>query len=178
MVSDFIAESTSRRELSCFAAIIRMAFPGGSELKFPIMRLLERISKYVPGSDFKVEEDFYFKDGVHAETDVVNRLIRIRESVYDSACDGNGRDRMTITHEIGHLLLVCEFGFTLQRNFSKREVLPFEDPEWQAKCFAGELLAPSHLIGGMTAGQVATTFGVSYEAAQVQLRASQGRRTM
>jgi Zn-dependent peptidase ImmA (M78 family) len=123
-------------------------------------------------------EDGVLPEGAHADTDVANRLIRIRESVYDDACSGNGRDRMTIAHEIGHLLLICEFGFALRRNFSKREVMPYEDPEWHAKCLAGELLAPSLLIGGMTVDEVASVFGVSREAAVVQLGASIGRRKM
>ena len=48
---------------------------------------------------------------------------------------------------------------------------PFEDPEWQADAFGGELLASSYLIQGMSEIQVQMKCGVSSSAAHVQLSA-------
>ena len=46
---------------------------------------------------------------------------------------------------------------------------PFEDPEWQADAFGGELLASSYLIEELPAYEVAAKCGVSMSAARVQL---------
>ena len=41
----------------------------------------------------------------HGETIPQENKVRIREDVYERACVGYGRDRLTIAHELGHLLL-------------------------------------------------------------------------
>lgn len=41
----------------------------------------------------------------HGETIPSENRIRIREDVYERACNGYGRDRLTMAHELGHLLL-------------------------------------------------------------------------
>ena len=46
---------------------------------------------------------------------------------------------MTIAHEIGHYFTLCFCGFRLERNFSGGKIPAFRDPEWQAKCFAGDV---------------------------------------
>jgi Zn-dependent peptidase ImmA (M78 family) len=46
---------------------------------------------------------------------------------------------------------------------------PFEDPEWQADCLAGELLMPYDLIKGMSDEEVALQCGVTMAAAKYQL---------
>jgi Zn-dependent peptidase ImmA (M78 family) len=38
-------------------------------------------------------------------------LIILREDVYEGAHAGNGRDRMTVAHEIGHLLMHKNIAF-------------------------------------------------------------------
>ena len=47
---------------------------------------------------------------------------------------------------------------------------PYEDPEWQADAFGGELLASSYLIEGMNSREVEKMCGVSAAAAKVQLK--------
>ena len=76
---------------------------------------------------------------------------------------------MTIAHEIGHFFTLCFCGFKLQRNFSKRKVKHFNDPEWQAKCFAGEFLVPYHLTKNMDTMEIVEACGVSFDAADYQL---------
>jgi hypothetical protein len=53
-----------------------------------------------------------------------------------------------------------------------QKLKPYEDPEWQANAFGGELLAPSYLISGMSVDEVSRKCGVSTCAAQVQLKAA------
>ena len=98
----------------------------------------------------------------------MNHHIRIKESVYNGAAEGNGRDRMTIAHEIGHYFTLCFCGFQFQRNFKKETVPAYRSPEWQAKCFAGELLIDFDLVYNMQPYEIVDKCGVSYEAAYYQ----------
>ncbi|MDR2733518.1 MAG: ImmA/IrrE family metallo-endopeptidase [Spirochaetota bacterium] len=150
-----------------------------NNLYFPIVELLELMPEFFPKFHFKIVEDDELPPDVHAYTDVQNNVICIKRSVYEGACNGNGRDRMTIAHEIGHYLLICVIGFKFQRNFSDSTIQKYQDPEWQAKCFAGELLIPAHLVQKMTPREIAVLCGVSLPAAETQwskLRANKGRR--
>jgi len=49
-------------------------------------------------------------------------------------------------------------------------VKPYMDPEWQAKCLAGEMMVPAHLVRGMSAQKIAECCGVSQPAAETQIR--------
>jgi hypothetical protein len=97
---------------------IRFKLELGNTLYFPVAELLEFMPEIFPKSHFEVVEDDELPCGVHAETDVENHVIYVKQSVYDGACSGNGRDRMTIAHEIGHYLLLYFWGFKFQRNFA------------------------------------------------------------
>ncbi len=90
--------------------------------------------------------------------------------VYIGAVNGNGRDRMTIAHEIGHYFTLCFCGFSFQRNYNNGPVAAYNSPEWQAKCFAAELLIPAHLTQNMQPWEIAYECGVSSEAAQYQYK--------
>ena len=46
--------------------------------------------------NYEVVEDKVLSKKVHADTDIRTGHIRIKESVYEGACNGEGRDRMTI----------------------------------------------------------------------------------
>lgn len=138
---------------------------------FPIVEILDVLMEILyPKFSYEIVYDDELPKNVHADTDVLTGHIRIKESVYNGACNGNGRDRMTIAHELGHFLTLCLCGFKLERNFRKEEYYPYRDPEWQAKCFAGELLVPAHLVKNLSSIQIAMQCGVSMDAAMVQYR--------
>lgn len=65
----------------------------------------------------------------HGETIPSENRIRIREDVYERACNGYGRDRLTMAHELGHLLLHRVETITLAREDG--DISPYKDPEWQ-----------------------------------------------
>jgi Zn-dependent peptidase ImmA (M78 family) len=131
------------------------------------MELLERLMPlWFRGFSFEIVPKSYFPPNIHAETDIEHKVILIREDVYLGAINENGRDRMTIIHEIAHYILLIVNGIKLHRNFSSEKPKAYCDPEWQAKALAGELLCPYHLIGGMAAPQIALACGVSDQAAQ------------
>ena len=134
------------------------------------VELLDVMTELFDDFNYEVVEDKVLSKKVHADTDIRTGHIRIKESVYEGACNGEGRDRMTIAHEIGHYFTLCFCGFRLERNFSGGKIPAFRDPEWQAKCFAGELMVPAHRVKGMDAYEIADQCGVSYDAACVQYK--------
>lgn len=102
----------------------------------------------------------------HAETFPDEKVMQIREDVYIGACNGKGRDRFTFAHELYHLL----FNKAERMSFCRREeIIPiYENPEWQADCFAGEFLMPHHLIKNMGTNEIITVCKVSEDAAICQ----------
>lgn len=137
---------------------------------FPIMRFLENtIPTFFSDFDYRILDNGALKDGARAITYPDQHLILIEEAVYDGACDGIGRDRMTVSHEVGHLFLHA--GVSLAKNYEQVPVRVYEDSEWQADVFAGELLAPMRLIRGMWPEQIADECQISWRAAQAQFRA-------
>lgn len=156
----------SRLQLRSLAANMRKAMGLENELYMPVPEILECLpfwfEKYglyveiVPFSEMDEEDHAYF--------DPVHMAIGIREDVYEGACTGNGRDRMTIIHELSHFILIALSGLKLSRRFG--EVRKFEDPEWQAKALAGEFMMPADKIASMSVDQIERECGVSHDAAQ------------
>jgi hypothetical protein len=165
-----MVEAKSRADLRKLARILRDHLHLSDVLYFPIVELLDVLTELFGDFNYEVVEDSAMPKKVHADTDIRTGHIRIKESVYEGACKGEGRDRMTIAHEIGHYFTLCFCGFRLERNFSGSKIPAFRDPEWQAKCFAGELMVPAHLVKGMNEYEIANQCGVSYDAACVQYK--------
>lgn len=169
-MSNYMVEAKSRADLRNLALEFRKLLQLENVLYFPIVELLDVMAEFFKGFSYEIVEDDVFTDNIHADTDITTGHIRIKESVYEGACNGEGRDRMTIAHEIGHFFTICICGFRLTRNFTHTETITFRDPEWQAKCFAGELMVPAHLVRGMGTHETAKRCGVSYDAARVQYK--------
>lgn len=95
-------------------------------------------------------------------------IICIREDVYIGACEDNGRDRFTILHEAGHLVL--HTGVSLARSTSNGNHAWYEDSEWQANAFAAEFLMPvDEILQHCNSPQdIVDRFLVSYEAAEIR----------
>ena len=108
--------------------------------------------------------------GKYAETTPSRKLIQIRCDVYERAVAGSARDRFTIAHEIGHLLLHNEEDISFSRMEHKTAIPKYLDPEWQANTFAAEFLMNANLIKGMTAEQVSCLCGTSFQTAEIQLK--------
>ncbi len=169
-MSNYMVEPKSRTDLRRLARIMREYLQLDHVLYFPIVELLDVMTELFDDFNYEIVEDCVLSKKVHADTDIRTGHIRIKESVYEGACRGEGRDRMTIAHEIGHYFTLCFCGFKLTRNFGNARVITFRDPEWQAKCFAGELMVPAHLVKGMDQNEIAEQCGVSYDAACVQYK--------
>ncbi|WP_299142770.1 ImmA/IrrE family metallo-endopeptidase [uncultured Dialister sp.] len=166
------ADPISRSDVRHYVRKLRKRLGYENILYIPIVEIMENILPLlIPDFNYEIVEKSKMGNK-HGETDPDHHLIRIREDVYKGACNGNGRDRFTIAHEIGHLLFHQEMNITLCRVEGNNKERPkvYEDPEWQADVFAGELLAPSYLIREMTALKISESAQISMAAAKTQLR--------
>jgi Zn-dependent peptidase ImmA (M78 family) len=128
--------------------------------------VLEQLNLFDPEFSFEIVDDDELEPSVQAKTNPIEKKIYIKESVYIGAINNNGRDRMTIAHELLHLLLHQPEVLTLYR---RTEDLPlYKNPEWQAECFAGELLMPYEAIQTMTEEDIISECKVSESAARYQ----------
>ena len=172
---DYSVSPRSREDLRNLAAEIRKGLDLEDVLYFPIVELLDVLEETLPGFTYSIIDDDELPANKHAETNVYTGEIRIKESVYEGARRGKGRDRMTIAHEFSHFMTLCFLGFKLSRTIGGGKPRTYEDPEWQAKCLAGELLIPHDLVRGMTADEVVEKCGVSMDAARYQLEVASRR---
>lgn len=170
MASEFCCDPLSRKEIRSIANNVRRRFGISFDEPFPVVEFLEMLPEIFEKNavEYEIVENNKLPQNVHAEYDVYEKKIRVKEFVYDGACAGNGRDLMTILHEIAHFLLLSVMGVKFYRTFD-RKVQPYNDPEWQAKCLAGELMMPVNEIRGMTPKEVSKKYKVSLPAAQYQL---------
>ena len=97
-------------------------------------------------------------------------IIKIREDVYCGACEGNGRDRFTIFHEIGHLIMHSGVPLARTQN-SSNDHKWVEDSEWQANTYAAEFMMPVEHIKALckTPNDVSRQFGASFDASVMRL---------
>ena len=97
--------------------------------------------------------------------------IVLRSDVYTGAEAGNGRDRFTVAHELGHALLHSEY--IGMARATERSTKVYCNSEWQANEFAGALLLPDSAIqqiGVYSAEMLASQYGVSLECAEVRIK--------
>ncbi len=167
----YMCPAYGRVAFRSYAKTIRTSLGLQSTLKFPALEFLETLPALIGDEtlyyDYITDSEWTLPSA-HAYYDLQANGIFVRESVYEGAHSGNGRDRMTITHECCHVLLLRHSHFTLTRTFDKN-IPAYRDPEWHAKCLAGELMIPYDLVGNMTPSEVAATCGVSLQAARYQL---------
>ncbi|MDO4478840.1 MAG: ImmA/IrrE family metallo-endopeptidase [Lachnospiraceae bacterium] len=164
------ADAVSRNEIRRFIHTLKKKVGLENKLYFPILPFVENILPIlIPDFQFEVAPSIEMGNK-HGETYPSKNLIRIREDVYLRAAVGEGRDRLTIAHEVGHLFMHEDDSIALCRLAPTEKLKPYEDPEWQADAFGGELLASSYLIKGMNPLAISINCGVSISAARVQLR--------
>ena len=163
-----IAEPLSRREIRKMAQKIRRIEDSVNNLYFDIVHFLEcTLPKIDPSFTFTVKPVSEMGE-CHGLTYPDKNEIVIREDVYLRACNGEGRDRLTMAHELFHLLQHESSNISFAR-MGNGTIETFRDPEWQADAFGGELLVPYHLISGMTVDEITDTCKVSKKAAAYQL---------
>ena len=148
------ADAISRDEIRKYVRLLKKNVGLEYELYFPILSFVENILPIlIPDFQFEVVPEAEMGNK-HGETYPSKNLIRIREDIYLRAAAGEGRDRLTVAHEVGHLFLHEDDSIALCRLEPGDKLKPYEDPEWQADAFGGELLASSYLIEGMNSREV------------------------
>lgn len=140
----------------------------------PIMSIFELFGIYAPFAEYSleiVEDNDPVLGNRLAATFPESKTIRVKNCVYEKACQGDGQARFTMTHELGHLLL----GHKLDVSFARRltnaneSVPPYRDSEWQADAFAGEFLMPKDVVENMPIEEICKKCRVSYQAAETRL---------
>lgn len=168
-----VANPLSRKNIRDIAKTIRNALGLSNQPRFPILDFLELL---MPAIDPKFYLEILPKEKMGECFGVAcpeEHKIVLREDVYNGAASGVGMHRFTVAHEIGHYFLHNVGSVVLARVDSKEKLPAFKDPEWQADCFAGELLMPAELIKGMDCLKVVDACEVSPTAARLQLRKAQ-----
>lgn len=156
-----------RNEARKFREILELDKP-----RLPIVSVLEFVlPQIVPHFVFEVA-DSQTMGQKHGLTFPDEPRIVIREDVYEGARRGVGRDRLTHAHELAHFILHRDVSFA---RTCGANVPRYCDSEWQANCFAGELLVSAqHLDGCSGPSDLADRFGVSQAAAEIQWKAFKG----
>lgn len=152
-IGGYIADPLSRKDIRKLANSVRELFYFENEMNFPIVQVMEFLSNK---GTFNLEictfDDMGSKLG---ETIPSENLIKLREDIYDKACEGDGFSRSTCSHELLHWIQHREGTVSFYRkedDLKNRKA--YEDPEWQANCFSGELLVPKHLVKCMTVDEI------------------------
>lgn len=159
----------SRKRIRWLANNLRKAFNLQDEIYLPIVLILEDLARegcfnleLVPIS--KMPQAF----GEYIPSE---KILRIREDIYLDAADGDGFARSTCAHELGHFIMGHgEEPIKFSRHANSTAIIkPYEDPEWQANAFAGELLVPKHLVDGLKPMEIVEKCDVTRAMAKYQL---------
>lgn len=103
-------------------------------------------------------------------------LIKLREHVYNLACQGDGRARFTVLHEIGHIFLHQKVAVH-PRGGIGIELAVYENSEWQANLFAAELLMPPESFLDLPSAETyCARMKVSRQAASLRARKLRDRK--
>lgn len=175
---DGITHPTSRLLLRDVANKFRETFFQNG-LYVNVLSLIEVFPIYFPKCVIVVVSDEEMEEGTPTtiEENLLDETgkytIRIKESVYERACNGSGGDRMHIIHEMSHYILIEEYGFKPLTARSYGNIVVRYKPcsmEWQAKALAGEIMMPYEMTNGMAVYEISKKCGVSNEAATKRTR--------
>lgn len=137
--------------------------------RFPLVEVVEHA---IPAlwDDFTLEVREEAEMGsAHGLTFPESAEIWLRADVYQGVLEEQGRDRFTLAHELGHLLLHNGIGMARSMKMPS-ELKPYENSEWQANTFAGALLIPVAVAQRLRSEfELADACGVSFDAARVRL---------
>ncbi len=134
-------------EIRRLATSIRRNSQIEPEEPFPVLEFMEfSLAEGLPGFDWAIFENLphlmeacAFPDGCTENPD--GPFIKVSGKVYEAAHRGDGRARLTILHECGHVLLHRKVAVH-HRGEIGADLKVYENSEWQANTFAAELLMP------------------------------------
>lgn len=161
----------SRKNLTTDAHIIHKLIGYKGDGPFPIVEFLERgLPLLYDGFECEITalKELGEKFG---ETYPDRHLIRLREDVYDGAVAGDPLSRMTLAHEVGHLLEHEGVPRALARKEASRSIPAYKSSEWQANAFAGALLMPACKVIALAPEEVSKLYKVTVSAVHTQRNA-------
>lgn len=121
-----------------------------------------------------LEDDHPHLDGAEARYLPQTAIILFSETTYSQIYRNEGRGGFTLFHELGHVSLGHENSVVFNRGMGltlAKEA--YEDAEWQADRFAGEVLMPLSIMMEyelFSAQKLVAFFGVSKKAAERRIR--------
>ena len=169
------------REISKFARRLLKI----KTIKFPVLKALEKlIDKFSNNLYYRVLSDDEFETNVMAEivpegNDVY--CIKIRETVYEKAVNGDRASLGYICHEMCHFILIHIFdagpvmhvdkiGLAYTRSFKDNELPRYKSMEWQAMALCGEIMIPYEKCKNYTFKQIVSRTDSSNEQTKYFLR--------
>jgi Zn-dependent peptidase ImmA (M78 family) len=172
MIDDFKVDPRSAKEIEALTLAWRYALGVQNDWAPNMLRLLEiELSRLPKLSQFALitRSDLEMGDA-EAYTQFNPPHIVIRNSVYQLARKRDGRSRMTLAHELGHLVM-HPGASKLRSDFppTANKLKPYESAEWQANKFASLFLMPIHVVRELTSpSQISESCQVSLQAAQIR----------
>ena len=158
----------SFQSLKEFAEKVRSAFVSEEAIEFPIIEVLELKLPTLLKDFYLDPRDANTMGPLEGFVVAGKNVIAIREDVYIGACNGNGRDRFTCCHELGHFLLHREIA--MPRMSEKSDPI-YCDSEWQADTFAGSLMmSKRHVPKFVNEFAAAKACGMSQQAAEFMMQ--------
>ncbi len=153
-------------------------------VKFPVLKALENlIDKFSNNLYYLILPDDEFEKNVMAELvpeDNNVYCIKIRETVYDKAVNGDRASLGFICHEMCHFILIHIFdagpvyrnesGLVYARSFKDRELPRYKSMEWQAMALCGEIMIPYEKCKDYSFEQIVSRTGSSDEQTKYFLR--------
>ena len=163
---DYETKPTSRAALREYAKYFRALFDVPLTGRFPVMKILDKISDVFESSNYVVVEDDKLPPQIMAQcfsNASGGFTIEIKESVYNGARSNQvGAFRGFICHEVCHVFLF-EIGYTpiYARSIERGKIPPYRCVEWQAKALCAEVMIPYEESRSMSPEQIAEVYGVS-----------------
>lgn len=158
----------SKADIVGISGKLRSQF-GLQEGYFPLLHFLELI---IP----KIEEEYIFEVCNEREmgsnyglTIPDQKILKLREDVYEGLTQDNGRDRFTAAHELGHYILHRDIPAKFHRHTNEK-IPAFRCSEWQANTFASQLLLPDNCLRNdfeLSDDVLAKKYGMSIQAIEI-----------
>ncbi len=166
MIENFIVERRSAGEIECLAYDWRRTLDIQDQWAPDLLDILQnKLPNLFPGFEFVPQSSEQLP---HAEAFTRHPRIFARTTVIEGARAWNGRDRFTLSHELGHLFMHPDA--PSPRMVAGNRAAPIDDfrrsAEWQASKFASFFLLPEYIVRQFSsAEELAKHCKTSYEAA-------------